>query len=140
MHAGYLVVETHATHPGLVRIREADQAPATPAAGGSPRLRYAAYFDDLDAARMHAHDKLRRRLVDVDTGLYRSDLVTAVAAVEAINLRHRQIYVDPDIGEDPALTAAVRADRARQARVARVWQLVGVIALLLLIIKLLLGS
>lgn len=139
MHGGYLLVETHPTHPGLVRIREADQAPTDDAAAPGPQVRYAARFDDVAAARMHAHERLRRRLVDVDGGLYRSDPLTAVAAVEAIALRHRRIYLDPDLAREPGFAEAVAAHRARQARIGRIWQAVGAAAVLLLILKLLFG-
>lgn len=139
MHGGYLLVETHPTHPGLVRIREADQAPADAASAPGPRLRYAARFDDVSAARMHAHERLRRRLVDVDSGLYRGDAVTAVAAVEAISLSHRRIYLDPDLAREPRLAEAIAAHQIRQARIERIWRAVGLAAVLLLILKLLLG-
>lgn len=139
MHRGYLLVETHAMHPGLVRIREAEAAPADRVGNGGPRVRYVARFDDLDAARMHAHERLRRGLVDVDAGLYRSDPLTAVAAVAAVDLSHREVYVDPALADDPALAATIAAHRARQQRVGTTWRLVGAAAVLLLVLKLLLG-
>jgi hypothetical protein len=57
-------------------------------------------FNDLDAALMHAHDNLRRRLVDIDAHMYRTDLAHAIAAIEAVGLRHHTVYSDPRIEPD----------------------------------------
>ena len=141
MQGGYLLIETHPGHPGLVRIRTAATAPAEPATDDvdAPRLRYAARFDDLSAAHMHAHELLRRRLVDVDSRLYRADPVTAVSAAESIGLRHRRVYIDPELAADPALTQTVERYRARRERLWRLWNGVGIGALLFLLARLLLG-
>ena len=71
MYSGYLIVETNSEHPGLVRIRDADSPPPVPDAGhrSGPRVRYAARFDDLSAAHMHTHARLRHRQVDPEAGL-----------------------------------------------------------------------
>jgi len=139
MQGGYLLVETHPTHPGLVRIRTADQAPAGRAGGDQPRLRYAARFDDISAAQMHAHSQLRRGLVDVDSGLYRADPITAVAAAASIGLRHRQIYLDPELASNPRLDAEIARRCARRQRISAIWDAVGIGALIFLLARLLLG-
>lgn len=102
-------------------------------------MRYAAYFDDAFAARMHAQTALRRRLVDVDAGLYRSSAVEAVAAVEGIALSHRRLFLDPVIAADPALREALGRRRRVHQRNERIWQGVGIAAIALLLLKLLLG-
>lgn len=141
MQGGYLLVETHPAHPGLVRIRTAEQAPAERATdhAGAPRLRYAARFDDLSAAQMHAHELLRRRLVDVDSRLYRTDPITAVSAAESIGLHHRRVYLDPELAAEPALAEAIARRCARRQRLSRLWDAVGIGALLFLLARLLLG-
>jgi hypothetical protein len=140
MYGGYLLVETDKRHPKLVRIRETASAPPLPARErpGSV-VRYAARFDDVSAARMHAHTALRHRLVDVDAGLYRSDPIAAVAAVDASDLTHRRFYLDPLLANDPALDTAIAYRRQRRRIVDRIWHIVGGLAILLLVVKLTLG-
>jgi hypothetical protein len=141
MHGGFLAIETNSLHPGLVRILESrrDPAVAVESNAGETKIRYSAYFDDASAGRMHAHTELRRRLVDIDAGLYRSDLVTAVAAIDASDLKHRLSYIDPDLAHDPKLTAAI-SERRRSHRLAdRIWHAVGLTAILFLLFRLLLG-
>jgi hypothetical protein len=139
MQSGFLFVETNARHPGMVRIRGAAQDP-TPIgdglrAGHGPRVRLVVRFLDLDAARMHAHTELRRRLIDADAGTYRASLVEAVAALDAIQLDHRLIYRDPDIStEDAAAIASlVRARHKQQAWQDKAWQIVGGLGIGLLV-------
>jgi hypothetical protein len=147
MREGYLIVETHPGHPDLVCIRGVDRlgdlAPApggqAPADEGPAQVRYAALFSDLETALMHLHGALRRRLIDIDSRLYRCDPVSAVAAAAAIGLRHRDLYLDPGLAADPALTAATDRLRQRRRVVHRIWNGVGIAALLLLILKLVLG-
>lgn len=141
MQGGYLLVETHPAHPGLVRIRTAEQAPAEPVNDDAeaPRLRYAARFVDLSAAQMHAHELLRRHLVDVDSRLYRADAITAVSAAASIGLSHRRVYLDPELAADPALAEAIARRRTRRQRAWRMWDAIGIGALLFLLARLLLG-
>jgi hypothetical protein len=141
MEEGYLIIETNPEHPGLVRIRRAQKAPAAPDQGPrtGPRLRYAARFGDLRAAQMHTHARLRRRLVDIDAGLYRCDPVTAIAAAQSIALRHRQVYLDPGLAADQSLSGSVAKHRWRHKLAERFWQVVGIIAVIFLLIKTLFG-
>ena len=131
MQSGFLFVETSASHPGVVRIRGAAQDP-TPSgddhrAEHDPRVRLVVRFLDLDAARMHAHTELRRRLIDADAGTYRASLIEAIAALDAIQLDHRPIYRDPDLStEDKAAIASLVSARHRQqAWQDKAWQIVG---------------
>ncbi|MCG6859712.1 MAG: hypothetical protein LJE70_00250 [Chromatiaceae bacterium] len=141
MGEGYLVIETHAEHPGLVRILAAKANPGESElrGGADPRVRYVARFDDLDAAQMHVHARLKRRLVDVDTRLYRADAIASVAAAQSLALRHRQIYLDPELARDPKLKQAIERHRRQHRAADRFWQLVGAAAVIFLLLKLLLG-
>jgi len=141
MEEGYLIIETHAEHPRLVRIRKSETTPAEPVRGDQtdPRVRYVARFSDLSAAQMQTHTRLRHRLVDVETGLYRCDPATAVAAAQSLEIKHRQIYLDPDLAEDEALATASARYRRRHGLADRVWRAVGILAVLFLLVKLLLG-
>jgi hypothetical protein len=139
---GYLVVQTRPDRPGLVRVLGMNRLPATPSAGarGSdiPVVRYAAAFTDLDAALMHAHAGLRRGLVDVDARLYRTDALEAVAVADAIELRHRVAYLDPELAAAPRLAAETSRLRARHRLADKVWTGVGIAGILLLFFKLVL--
>jgi len=141
MYGGYLVIETDGGRPGFVRITERASIPAEPTSrrGREPRMLYAARFDDLSAGHMHAHAALRHCLVDVDECIYRSDPISAIAAVDAVDLSHRVAYLDPRLERDPELVRTIAERRKRLKLAHRIWQAVGVIAVLLLLIKLLLG-
>ena len=139
MRSGYLLLETSASHPGLVRVFITAALPPLPGPAADPALRHAVRCADIDLVRMHAHELLRRRLVDIDAGLYRAGPLEAVAAVESIDLDHRRVYLDPALANDPGLGPAIAALIARRQRRDRVWEWVGMAALGLLLIKLLLG-
>ena len=140
LRSGYLYVETSATHPGLARIVASDRPPVLPAAdnGADPTVRYLAHFGDLDAGRMHAHAALRRCLVDIEADLYRVGVVDAVSAIESEGLQHKRLYLDPGLGDDPQLGAAIARRVASRRRINRLWQGVGIAgAFLLLLLALL---
>jgi hypothetical protein len=115
------------------------QCPAVPEGrtDGPLRVRYIARFNDGEAAMMHVHQLLRRRLVDVDSGIYRGDLVTAVAAIESLGLAHERIYLDLEIdGENRSLiNAKVLSLEAKRRRFERFWNAVGYIALGFLLLQ-----
>jgi hypothetical protein len=89
---------------------------------------------------MHAHELLRRRLIDVDRGLYRASTIEAVAAVESIALARRRVYLDPELAAGPALGEQIAKLRAQRMRGERTWRIIGYAAAALLLIKLLLGG
>lgn len=134
MRSGYLTVETRSGRPGLVRIHTcAVRPPSEKLTAADPRVCYMARFQDTEAALMHAHNALRRSLVDVDARLYRADPIDAIA------LSHERLHLDPDLANSPSLARKIAQRRARQARIDRLWERVGVAALVLLAVLLLLG-
>ena len=139
MQQGFLAVETHRQRPNMVRLFSAAHSPL-PGTHSShqPQVRYVARFNDREAALMHAHEVLKRRLVDPDTHLYRASLEQAVAAVEAIELKHRQIYLDPDL--DEGCRARIAVERERLQRIAgrkrRLFEFIGYIGIGLLLLNL----
>ena len=141
MEEGYLIIETHREHPNFVRVRKAATPPAEPELGDQtdPRMRYVARFGDLSAAQMQTHTRLRHRVVDVEAGLYRCDPAIAVAAAQSLDLRHRQVYLDPDLAGNEAFTEAVARHRWRHRLADRFWQLVGILAVVFLLVKILFG-
>lgn len=142
MRQGYLSVLTHPDHPGQIRLVASVEPPPSGASVPAPHdasLRYCARFNDLDAGLMHAHTALRRRLIDIDTHRYRADPVTAIAAVDGIALGHRQVYLDPEVAASPQLHAAVARARARTRSWDRIWNGVGILAVLFLLARLIIG-
>ena len=99
MENGFLAIETHCERPGKVRLFVSDLAPTPDTNDSERRLRYAAQCSDRDAALMHTHELIKRRLVDPDTHIYRVSLARAIAAAESIDLRHRRVYLDPDLDD-----------------------------------------
>ncbi|MEZ5594020.1 MAG: hypothetical protein R3F53_26310 [Gammaproteobacteria bacterium] len=89
-----------------------DHAPAPEA------IRYIARFRDIDAARMHFHNALSRTLVDIDSGLYRVPLADAIATIEASDLRHERIWLDPDLPASTLQQVQALITVAAAARIA----------------------
>lgn len=133
---GYLIVETHPGHPDLVRVQGTQRSPVPPDGSppdpSSPRICYIAFFSALHVARMHAQTALRNRMVDAEAGLYRVDPVTAVAAVDAIDLRHQRLYLASEIESDPRFLEQIERRHWRQRLANRIWTAVGILAILLL--------
>lgn len=135
----YLSVETHAEHPGLVRILLTATSPVTSAnAEPSPHVHYVARFNDAEAALMHTHELLRRRLLDIDAHLYRTDLVTAIAALESLDLRHHRVYLDPQTASryDDDIRRATADLIARRQRREKLFQAMGFVGIVLLLLNL----
>ena len=139
MREGYLLIETNPAHPGKVRLRGMDDLPKGAAAGADPNVRFIARFRDLDAAVMHFHASLSRRLLDVNERIYRADPVEAVSVADAIELSHRCIYIDPALERDGLLTAAIERLHRRHRRWERFFNGVGIAAVIFLLAKILLG-
>lgn len=118
MQPAYLAVETNPAHPGMIRLVLAPRQPdpAADAAEAAPRLRYVARFNDGDAALMHTHELLRRRLVDIDARLYRVNCELAVAAIESLGLAHHRVYLDPAFERQQRSEIAERALRFKHRR------------------------
>jgi hypothetical protein len=135
---GYVLVETRSDRPGLVRIRTTREPPALDADRSNdpsePQIRFAAFFEAVQIAGMHAHTALQRRLVDVDAGLYRVEPLAAVAAIDAIDLRHRRVHLDPTLAADPKLPAQIERRLTRLRWRNRLWTLIGLLAVLFLLL------
>jgi len=120
VQSGFLAIETHRDRPGIVRLVLSTEAPdPAPAAHADRRLRYIARFNDREAALMHTHEILRRRLIDLDTHLYRVPPERAIAAVESLDLKHRRTYLDSEFSDESRSAIASLAERLRSQR--RAW-------------------
>jgi hypothetical protein len=139
MTPGYLSIETHADSPGMVRIAVSQARPqATPAPDASPAIHYVAHFNDSEAAGMHAHELLKRRLVDVDRRLYRAPLAQAIAAVDSIDLRHQQVYIDSRL-DDTTFAEIGRLKQQfvlRKRRVRQIFETAGYVGIAMLLFNL----
>lgn len=135
MKSGYLYLETHVQHPGLLRCLIKDRMPSTEAHAGIA-VRYVARFHDVEAAQMHLQNWLRRALLDIDEHLYQADLATAMAVVDSDDLRHERLWIDPELTEQERLRfqSLSEAYRTRRRRQDAVWLLVGRLALIFLLL------
>ena len=136
MESGFLTVERHPDHAGIIRIGAYRDSPHPPDAIGGGHICYVAEYVDLDAALMHAHEKLRRSLVDIDEHLYRADCADAIAAVKASSLTHKEIWLDPDLSTELLQRVEKRAStfRLHRQRVNRIANIIGAIAIALLLL------
>ena len=141
MRSGYLYLQTHRDHPDLIRVLTSEYAP--PVAKDDPltTVRYIARFNDIDAARMHFHNEQRRHLIDIDSRLYRLDLLEGMATLEALDLRHQRIWIDPSLDkqEFQRMDERVERHRRRHRRVDMIWRTVGGIAIAWLVLSALIG-
>lgn len=139
MRPGYLSIQTHDAHRGRIRILISAQRPEVETdPSASPRIQYAAEFNDCDAALMHTHEFLKRRLLDPDAHLYRVDLARAVAAVESVDLRRNHVFWDPQIGDETRAEIAqiVTVNQEHQRRKDRFFQTLGYIGIAILLFNL----
>jgi len=113
---GYFWIETHRNRPGVVRLVVSTESPdPAPAVHADRRIRYIAHFNDREAALMHVHEFLKRRLLDPDRHLYRVPVERAIAAAESVVLKHRRIYIDPDFNDEDHASMAALSERFRQS-------------------------
>ena len=140
MQSGYIAIETHSERPGVIRLRTSTYAPDPASTAHShSRLRYIARFNDREAALMHMHEILKRRLVDLDEHLYRVSLEHAVAAAESLDLKHRRIHLDIGLSADSHATidALTEKFRAQRRAWAAFFQTLGYIGVGLVLLNLL---
>ena len=137
MRAGYLYLQTHSDHPDRVRVLTSEQPPVAGPGHESMSIPYIVRFNDLDAAKMHFHNALRRKLVDIDASLYRVPLAEAIATIEAEELRHERVWLDPALSASALqqVDAIAAQQRRRHRRNDMIWRAVGVIALLWLLLN-----
>ncbi len=138
MDHGFLAIETHRDKPELVRFYLSDVSPEPDPGATRHRLRYVARFNDRDAALMHTHELIKRRLLDPDGHMYRVSLARAIAAVESLELKHQRVYLDPalDNGETEKIAEwANRFVRLKQFK-TRLFDTFGYVAIGLLLFNL----
>ena len=139
MKTGYLYLQTHPDHPGMVRFLTRDTLPDTDPASDShePAIRYVARFSDIEAAQMHVQNSLRHQLIDIDTHMYRASLPEAMAVVESDDLKHERVWLDPALGEQELelMEQSTRARRNKSRRIDRFWQGLGFLFVALWVLR-----
>ncbi|MCU7846199.1 MAG: hypothetical protein KZQ93_20370 [Candidatus Thiodiazotropha sp. (ex Monitilora ramsayi)] len=136
MKTGFLTLETHPDRAGLVRVNIRDKAPQPTERPDGSKIRYVARFKDIEAGRMHVQNMMRRSLVDLENRIYRRDLDEMIACVEADNLDHTRIWMDPDINQQASqhIEHLVEKYKTDQKWLDLIWRMVGFAAIILLVI------
>jgi hypothetical protein len=137
MNAGYLFLETHPSHPGLLRLQASTKVPRPPQGTAGGEIRYIAEFQDLDTAYMRTQCALRSGLIDLDSGLWRAELVQTMAIIESEILSHRRVWIDPALDDQQLRELDRKTDdqQRRRARFDRLWNRVGLLGIALLMVQ-----
>lgn len=135
---GYLYLQTHKDHPGLVQLQSRKFTP--PINQGEDEIEktwFAARFNDIEAAKMHAQKAMRKKLVD--DNLYRMDMVHAIAAVDSVNLKHEAVFTDPSIPENELreISELTQTSLLRKKRLFKFGNLIGKLAIAYLVLQML---
>lgn len=93
---GHLLLLATPDKPGHVNVATADEMPEPP----PQNLLWAARFNDIETAAMHAHNRLCRKLVDIDQHLYKVATGRAIAALDTESLRHERVYLEDALSEE----------------------------------------
>ncbi|MBV2094894.1 MAG: hypothetical protein AB2593_11025 [Candidatus Thiodiazotropha sp.] len=127
MKTGYLTLETHPEHQGMVRVMVKDELPNTQDGSYGSHVRYIARFNDIEAGQMHLHNMMHNQLVDLDNHIYRIDLNRAIAAIEADDLNHARVWIDPSLSDSDRSQIDQQASRfkLRHKRWNTFWLFVG---------------
>lgn len=136
MQTGFLTLLSHPEHPGLVRARIHNTLPELKAQQDGSEIRYVARFRDIEAALMHVQNAMHGALVDLDQRIYRKALPEMIACVEADDLDHERVWIDPELSpaEMSRIDTRVVQRRLSHRRIDRIWQVVGILGLLLLLV------
>ncbi|MCU7918577.1 MAG: hypothetical protein KZQ95_09495 [Candidatus Thiodiazotropha sp. (ex Epidulcina cf. delphinae)] len=118
MKTGYLTLETHPEHRGLVRVLIKVELPNTQAASHGSKIRYIARFDNIEAGQMRLHNLLQHTLIDLDW---------VIATIEADDLRHNRVWIDPSLNdsEKQVIDTQTAKFRLRHKRWNTFWLMVG---------------
>ena len=136
MKTGFLSLITHPDHPGMVRVRVDEVLPELKPQEDGSEIRYLARFKDGEAGLMHVQNVMHAALLDLENRIYRKPQSKMIACVEADNLDHERIWIDPDIPaeERKEIDKLTRQRKAALRRTDRIWQVVGFLGLLLLLL------
>ncbi len=141
MDQGYLYLETRPEQPGTVRLHHSDTPPARHGAGYANGIRYVARFSNGLVAQMHVHNTLKRKLLDLNTRVYQVELAEAIAAIEAEDLKHTRVWIDPalDTAVLQQIDIFMLANQQHQQRTDRLFKIAGGIGIALLLFTFIVG-
>lgn len=136
MKTGFLTLITHSDHPGLVRARIRNKLPELKRQEDGSEIRYVARFKDIDAGLMHVQNVMHSALADLEHRIYRVSLPQMIACVEADDLDHARIWMDPALsaGELAEIDRLTKQRKSSRRRIDQIWQIVGWLGLLLLLL------
>jgi hypothetical protein len=142
MKTGYLTLETHPEHQDLVRVLMKDVLPNTQEATHGSQIRYIARFNDIEAGQMHLHNMMHNNLVDLDNHIYRIDLSKAIAAIEADDLNHARVWIDPSLSDSDRFQIDQQTSifKLRHRRWNKFWLFVGGFFVVLFVIMSIIGQ
>ncbi|MBK5930927.1 hypothetical protein [Halochromatium salexigens] len=134
MQKGYLLLETEPDQPpdqpDVVLVSTQDHEPRP----DRPGLGFVACFDDIEAASMHLHERLRHQLITLEPRRYAVTLEEAVIAADAIELDHRRTFIDPALAERARLDRRIEALHRQHRWHDRLLHAVGAFAVILLLL------
>lgn len=137
MRTGFLTLETHPGHRDLVRVRMRERMPDLATRDDETEIRYLARFQDIEAAQMHVQNMMHGFLVNLEHRIYEKPLVEMIACVEADELDHARVWIDPGINQDELarIESLVKRHRRRRKWIDLAWQAAGIAGLILLFLS-----
>ncbi len=131
---GYIYLETHADRPGQIRVLSQAEEPAPQQSIDGVQIRYISRFRNVHIAYMHVHNTLKKQLQDINSRFYAVSLPRAIAAVEAEDLVHERVWIDPALTESELAELEQQTCTLQKRRqwVNRIYLAVGGLGLLLL--------
>ena len=135
MKTGFLTLETHPDHNDLVRVCMQEKIPDLSRQEDAREIRYVARFKDIEAAQMHVQNMMHSSLVNLQYRIYRKSLAEMIACVEADELEHARVWMDPCISEVECnrIESLVKHHRNRHKLIDLIWQAVGIAGLIILL-------
>lgn len=136
MKTGFLTLETHPDHNDLVRVHMQEKKPEVSNQEDGREIRYVARFHDIETAQMHVQNMMHSSLVNLEYRIYRKSLAEMIACVEATELDHARVWMDPGISEAEfnRIESLVEHLRNRHKMIDLIWQTVGIAGLILLLV------
>jgi len=136
MKTGFLTLETHPDHNDLVRVHIQEKKPELSNQEDGREIRYVARFHDIETAQMHVQNMMHSSLVNLEYRIYRKSLAEMIACVEADELEHARVWIDPGISEVEfgRIQSLVEKNRSYHKLIHMIWQAVGITGIILLLV------
>lgn len=141
MSSGYIYLETHPEHPAHVRLLQNQSKPNFEQASEGARIRYIARLNSIFRGHQQVVGQLSHQIIDADQGLFRIDLLGAIAKVETAALSGERIWIDPEMSatDIEQLDQEINEINQRRQRIDWIWKAVGFAFVALLALRALSG-